>query len=149
MSLLNYPTAPLWRRLVAMVYDLLCILAIALLLAVPLNILASFALNDGEPLGALPFAVSASYFFTVIFFFYTTFWRAKGQTLGMKSWGLHVANELKEGQPLSLGQCMLRIAIGFFSLLIAGLGLWWMLWDKQEKTWHDHASFSRIVYIPK
>lgn len=148
MSDLNLPSAPLWRRLAAMVYDLFNILGISFLLGVILLFSSAQLFNDGEPVGALPFSVAASYFFIIIFFFYSTFWRRKRQTLGMKAWGLRIANELKPEQQLSIGQCILRITIGFFSIGLAGFGFWWALWDKQEKTWHDHASFTRIVFDP-
>ena len=88
MSDINLPSAPLWRRLMAMVYDLFNILGISFLLAAILIPLSSYLLNDGEPVGELPFSVAASYFFIIIFFFYSTFWRRKRQTLGMKAWGL-------------------------------------------------------------
>lgn len=148
MSELNLPVAPLWRRLTAMIYDLLNILGIALLLAVALIMLASAIFNNGDPIGTLPISLTASYFFSVAFFFNMIFWRKKRQTLGMKAWGLVLINE-RENQPISVAQCVLRVGIGFFSLFLGGLGYWWMLWDKQEKTWHDHASFTRVVYIPK
>jgi uncharacterized RDD family membrane protein YckC len=149
MSDINLPSAPLWRRLAAMVYDTFNVMAICLLLAAVLIPAFSHLANNGDPIGELPIPVAASYFFTIIFFFYATFWRRKRQTLGMKAWGLKIANELKPEQPLSIGQCMLRIAIGFFSIGLGGLGFWWALWDKQEKTWHDHASFTRIVFDPE
>jgi uncharacterized RDD family membrane protein YckC len=148
MSDINLPTAPLWRRLAAMMYDLFNIVGICFLLAAMLIPASSYLFNNGEPIGELPIPVAASYFFIVIFFFYTTFWRRQKQTLGMKAWGLSIANELKPQQRLSIGQCILRIVIGFFSLGLAGFGFWWALWDKQEKTWHDHASFTRIVFDP-
>ncbi|MEH6450803.1 MAG: RDD family protein, partial [Oleispira sp.] len=72
---LNLPSAPLWRRLMAMVYDLFNILGISFLLGVILLFSSAQLFNDGEPLGALPFSVAASYFFIIIFFFYSTFWR--------------------------------------------------------------------------
>ena len=149
MSDINLPSAPLWRRLAAMLYDLFNILGISLLLAAILIFSSSQIFNQGEPLGELPIPVAASYFFIVIFFFYSTFWRRKRQTLGMKAWGLRIANELKPQHQLSMGQCMLRIGIGFFSIGLGGLGFWWAMWDKQEKTWHDHASFTRIVFDPE
>jgi len=148
MSDLNLPSAPLWRRLAAMVYDLFNILGISFLLAAILIPSFSYLMNNGDPIGELPIQVAASYFFIIIFFFYSTFWRRKRQTLGMKAWGLRIANELKPQQQLSIGQCMLRISIGLFSIGLAGFGFWWALWDKQEKTWHDHASFTRIVFDP-
>ncbi|MGK0249331.1 MAG: putative RDD family membrane protein YckC [Oleispira sp.] len=149
MSDINLPSAPLWRRLAALVYDLFNVTGISFLLAAILIPASSHLFNHGEPIGELPVPIAASYFFIIIFFFYTTFWRLKKQTLGMKAWGLSIANELKPQQRLSMGQCMLRIAIGFFSIGLAGFGFWWALWDKQEKTWHDHASFTRIVFDPR
>lgn len=149
MSDLNLPSAPLWRRLAAMVYDLFNILGISFLLAAILIPLSSQLFNNGEPVGELPTPVAASYFFIIIFFFYSTFWRRKRQTLGMKAWGLRITNELKPQQQLSIGQCILRITIGFFSIGLFGFGFWWALWDKQEKTWHDYASFTRIIFDPK
>jgi len=131
-----------------MVYDLFNILGISFLLAAILIPSFSYLMNNGDPIGELPIQVAASYFFIIIFFFYSTFWRRKRQTLGMKAWGLRIANELKPQQQLSIGQCMLRISIGLFSIGLAGFGFWWALWDKQEKTWHDHASFTRIVFDP-
>ena len=147
MSDLNLPTAPLWRRLVAMLYDLLNILGISLLLAAILIPSCSHLFNNGEPLGEMPVAVSASYFFSITFLFYMVFWRRNGQTLGMKVWKICLVTELQD-RSLGTGQCMLRVGIGFFSLMLGGIGYWWMLWDKQEKTWHDHASFTRVVYKP-
>ena len=148
MSDVNLPSAPLWRRLAAMVYDLFNIIGISFLLGAILFFSVAQIFNNGEPVGALPFPVTASYFFIIIFFFYSTFWRRKRQTLGMKAWGLRIANELKPQHAMSIGQCMLRIAIGFFSIGLGGVGFGWALWDKQEKTWHDHASFTRIVFEP-
>ena len=123
-------------------------LAVKVLLAAILIPSSSYLLNNGEPIGELPIPLAASYFFIIIFFFYSTFWRRKNQTLGMKAWGLRIVNELEPQKQMSTGQCMLRIAIGFFSIGLAGFGFWWALWDKQEKTWHDHASFTRIVFEP-
>lgn len=148
MSELNLPSAPLWRRLAAFVYDLLNVVGISFLLAAGLIPLMSSLVNNGDPIGQLPVAVSASYFFIIVFFFNMIFWRKKRQTLGMKAWGLVLVNELNTG-PVSVGQCILRIGISFFSIALAGFGYWWMLWDKQEKTWQDHASYTRVVYIPK
>ena len=88
MSDINLPSAPLWRRLAAMVYDLFNIIGISFLLAAIFIPASSYLFNSGEPIGELPIPVAASYFFIIIFFFYTTFWRRQKQTLGMKAWGL-------------------------------------------------------------
>jgi len=33
--------------------------------------------------------------------------------------------------------------------VIFGLGFFWSLLDKQERTWHDMASLTRVVHIPR
>mgnify|MGYP001480312817 CR=1 FL=1 len=146
MSEYNYPTASLSRRLAAMAYDALVLLACLIMVGfVMVGIMA--ALNGGEPPGAFPAPVVMSTLFCICFFYYSTSWRRGGQTIGMKAWRIRLLNE-NHGKPLQVSQCMLRTAIGFFSLLAAGLGFWWMLFDKRQRTWHDIASLTRIVYIP-
>jgi len=38
---------------------------------------------------------------------------------------------------------------GILAWLILGLGFLWILWDKQNRSWHDIYSDSRIVQLPK
>lgn len=147
MSDKNYPTASLARRLAAMVYDGLILLALYIMTGFALIAIIK-ALNNGEFPGTLPAAVNFSVFFIIAFFYYSDSWRRRnGQTIGMKAWGLKLVNE-NDG-PLQLSQCMLRVGIGFFSLVIFGLGFFWMLIDKQQRNWHDMASLTRVVFIPK
>ena len=35
------------------------------------------------------------------------------------------------------------------SLLLGGLGFWWAWVDRQRLTWHDRASGTRLLRIPK
>lgn len=147
MSEVNYPTAPLFRRLAAMVYDGLILIALYIMAGFALVAVIKATNNDQFP-GQLPAAVNLSLMFIIAFFYYSDSWqRRNGQTVGMKAWGLKLVND-NQG-PLQLSQCMLRVGIGFFSLVVCGLGFFWALIDKKQRSWHDIASVSHQVFIPK
>lgn len=146
MSVKNYPTASLLRRLAALVYDALIILAIYIL---PGGLLVTglSALEGSEELVRLSPATALSLIFTISFLYYTYSWQRGGQTIGMKAWRIMLVNE--NPRTLQLSQCMLRCGSGFFSLVLFGVGFWWALIDKKQRTWHDMASLTRVVYMPK
>ncbi|WP_221798069.1 RDD family protein [Oceanobacter mangrovi] len=146
MSDHNYPTAPLLRRLAALAYDALVLLGVFLILGLVIVGIAA-ALNHGEPLGALPGSIVYSLIFCMCFFYYSTSWRRGGQTIGMKAWRIKLVAD--DGKPIRLSHCMLRTGAGFFSLMAFGLGFFWALIDKRQRSWHDMASLTHIVQIPK
>jgi uncharacterized RDD family membrane protein YckC len=65
----------------------------------------------------------------------------------MQVWRIRVQN--KDGSAISLWQALLRFLTAIASWIFGGLGFWWMLWDKQNMSWHDHYSESVIVCLPK
>jgi uncharacterized RDD family membrane protein YckC len=65
----------------------------------------------------------------------------------MQSWGLRVA--LPDGQLLGYKSATLRFVTALVSWLPAGLGFLWQLWDKENLTWHDRLSGSRLTHYPK
>ncbi|MBU2705548.1 RDD family protein [Zooshikella marina] len=147
---ITLPSAPLWRRVAAMFYDALLLLALALLttglylflLALILGaeeVKARSAHNGFDPL-------LASILLFVLFGFFAKFWTVSGQTLGMQVWRVRVQNP--DGSMIRLNQCLLRFMIGMVSLGLGGLGFWWMLVDKDKKTWHDRYSMSNVVLLP-
>lgn len=146
MSEQNYPTASLMRRLAALGYDALVLISLYIVIGFVLVGIAT-ALNDGEPPGAFPMAVNLSVMFSICFFYYSSSWRRGGQSIGMKAWRIKLIN--CNPKPIQLSQCMLRTSIGFFSLVVFGLGFFWPLIDKRQRTWHDMASLTRVVHIPK
>ncbi|MAY14486.1 MAG: hypothetical protein CMI06_04020 [Oceanospirillaceae bacterium] len=148
MSDQNYPTAPLSRRLAALAYDALVLIALYIMLGGLLVTAVSKIIGSPEFVRLSP-AMSMSVMFTICFLYYSHSWRRGGQTIGMKAWGLKLLNDNNKGTGIQLSQCMLRTGVGFFSLLFVGLGFWWMLFDKQQRSWHDIASLTRMVYIPK
>ena len=146
MSDQNYPTAPLYRRLAAMIYDSLIVFALIILAEFVMT--GIYVATNGEPPGGnIPASIHYSVMFIICFFYYTHSWLRGGQTIGMKSWRIKLVSEYKPQMRIS--QCMLRTGVGFFSILVVGLGYWWALFDKRQRSWHDMESMTRIIYMPK
>ena len=134
----NYPNASLVKRLMAMMYDSLLVLAVWMLVGY-----IAIAFNDGQ-------AVEGPWFnsilFVVTYGFFALFWVRSGQTLGMIAWCLRV--EDNDGYALTLKQALLRYLAAFIALG-SGIGYLWMLFSKNKLAWHDSWSNTRIVQLPK
>ena len=150
----QYPRAGLMRRFAAMFYDSL--LSIALLMVVTLIyqqvvlrlVYGSEKLNALSQSGQLDIdPVLSTILLFSLFGFFAKFWTHNGQTLGMQVWGLRVQNP--DGTAIDLWQALLRFFIAIFSWLALGLGYFWMLFDKEKRTWHDRYSESIVVHLPK
>ena len=123
-----------------MFYDSLLLLS-ALLIATALALLAT----KGTLHYHNPFF--RTFLFLICFSFYTWFWLHGGQTLGMRAWRLRL--QRIDGQPITIWQALLRFMAAIPSLALAGLGLLWILVDKDKLAWHDRISESMIVRLPK
>lgn len=132
----------LLRRIGAMLYDTLLIMALLFIATIPF-----IALRGGEPVEAsnnLPYQITLV---VVIYAFFVGFWTQSGRTLGMQSWGLRA--ETGDGRVPSIGQATIRFLVAILSWLPLGLGFWWQLWDKDKMTWHDRLSDTRLMHYPK
>lgn len=132
----------LLRRLGAMLYDGLLVLAVLFMATLPF-----VALRGGEPVEPDDNLVYQLTMLLVIYAFFAFFWTRSGQTLGMRSWRLRL--ETADGALPSWPQASLRFAVAIVSLLPFGLGFLWQLWDRDRLTWHDRASGTRLRYYPK
>lgn len=135
--------AGLIRRLGAMLYDFMIIVAVWMLLGfarLPFLPEGVDAMNDHAGPGF------QSALFLVTFGFFTFFWRRTGQTIGMLAWRIRIQNS--DGSPISLTQSLMRFLSGAFSLICLGLGHFWMLFSASKKTWPDSFSESEVVYVP-
>lgn len=133
---------PLLRRVAAMIYDGLLLFAVLMLIALPF-----IAIRGGEavePRTDLFYRLSLA---AVIYVFFVGFWARSGRTLGMQSWRLQL--ETNDGEHPSLAVASLRFFAALLSWAPVGLGFLWSLWDKDNLTWHDRISKTRIVYYPK
>lgn len=137
--------APLWRRALAALYDLLPLaglLMIATALAVLLARLllpverVDLVLRDGWPRVALQSwlaALTAAY--------YVISWRRGGQTIGMRAWRIAVRSDTGS---LSLRMALLRALVALFLP-----GLLWCLVDRERRALHDLAAGTRVVHLPR
>ncbi len=132
----------LGRRIAAMLYDGLLVLALSIL-----TTLAFIGIRGGEavePDDNYLFQVTLA---VVIFLFFVGFWTKSGRTLGMQSWRLQLRTA--EGNTPTLRAATVRFFAALLSWAPLGLGFLWQLWDKDKLTWHDRISKTRLVYYPK
>ncbi|WP_312143410.1 MULTISPECIES: RDD family protein [Stutzerimonas stutzeri subgroup] len=150
----QFPAAGLVRRLAAMFYDSLLCIALMMVVTLLYQQVLLRLLYGSEQLQQLADAgrldidplLSTLLLFS-LFGFFAKFWTHSGQTLGMQVWGIRIQNA--DGTAIDLWQALLRFLIALVSLLCLGMGYWWILLDKQNRTWHDMYSESQAVQLPK
>ena len=133
----------LLRRLAAMLYDSLLVLALLVLVTVPFYIAAGGGeadIYDDNPLHQAMWIV-------VPFAFFVGFWSTKGRTLGMQSWGLQLEDE--HGRIPGAGRASIRFVAACLSAACLGLGFAWQLLDPERLTWHDRLSGTRLMHYPR
>ena len=135
----NYPNASLVKRLLAMMYDSMLVIAVWMTVS---YIFLFF--NDEQ---AVTGPIYESTLFLVTFLFCALFWTRSGQTLGMIAWRLRVESD--QGQPVSAKQALLRFMAAIISAATLGMGYWWIMFDSDQLSWHDRWSNSRVVQLPK
>ena len=145
-SIDGLPPAGLARRLGALLYDSLLLLA---LLMIGTACFLPFTGGEAVTFDAFPrlTVLHRLVLLLLIVGFYGVFWRRRGQTLGMASWRLRVERE--DGALLGWPDVLARIGAGLVSLVPAGLGWWWILVDRERRAWHDRLSHTRVVVVPK
>ncbi len=148
----QFASPSLLRRLSAMFYDSWLVLGLfflagALLIAIRVAISGQPEVGEHALGGAwrLPtFAVMVA----VCCHFFVYFWVKNRQTLAMQAWRIQVVDDLT-GNNISAQQGYIRFFAAFVSAAVFGLGYLWILIDKEKKSWHDHASGTRLVLLPK
>ncbi len=134
-----HPPALVGWRLLALSYDAFPVLALWFLTAGVFTLLHGDAVRGGW-LGWLEFAT----LWVVAGLYATLSWRRGGQTIGMRPWRLRVV-AADSGGNAPLYCLWLRYAVGSLSLLVAGVGFWWAWIDRDQLTWHDRASGTRML----
>ncbi len=133
--------AGLARRLAAMLYDGLILVALFMFVTATLLIF-----TDGDGISSGNRYYQALLLIISVLFF-IGFWITKGRTLGMLAWRLRV--ERNDGSRLSWKHAAIRLIGATLSLSCAGLGYLWMYADSQRRTWQDRLSDSRVVVTPR
>ena len=123
----------------AAVYDWLLVIALMMVGSVPLVISRGDAIDAGHAGYRLAMV-------TVSLVFFVGFWSRGGQTPGMKTW--HIRLTRRDGESVRPMQAVLRYFCAVLSLLPAGLGFIWMVWDKDGLSWHDRWSGTTLTRVP-
>lgn len=135
----NLPTAGIIRRIAAIVYDTLLLLAV-LFVATAIAV----AINKGQAVSHPLYYLSLA---AICYLFFCWFWTHGGQTLGMRTWRLKLITNSK--MEMTWSEATKRFLLAVIALLPFGAGLLWLLFDSERLAFHDRLSDSKIVYIPK
>ena len=145
-----YQSAPLWRRLGAIIYDTILVLAIWML--VGFVILFVFGINEAQRLEGETVVLDPLYRFILFsamlssaLTFFTWFWTNSGQTLGMQAWKIKIQN--KNGSNISIRQALIRFTLAPLSFGLFGAGYFLMFFNQQQQTLHDKVSKSDVVQV--
>lgn len=145
------PSAYVGRRLLSLVYDLLPVVALWWLLSAVFTLAYTWLGHHDPHENIAPFSLLQWLLWAgcwvVTGLYATASWRRGGQTLGMRPWRIRVV--AVDGTAPTRKALWLRYAVGTVSVLAAGLGLWWGWFDRDRLTWHDRASGTRVVRVPK
>ncbi|RTZ13528.1 RDD family protein [Vibrio aquaticus] len=149
------PPAGLFRRLGALFYDGLIIMAVEMMAAgiivAILHALMAMGLFDAagyadvsdfltnHPIWS---PVYTAYLAFVWIYFFVFFWTRAGQTLGMRAWKLHLRSN--DGSPVSTTQALIRIGTSGFGLANFTVPL-----DPQKRGFHDIWAKTEVVVLPK
>ncbi|TDR51461.1 putative RDD family membrane protein YckC [Halomonas ventosae] len=142
--------AGLGRRLGAMLYDGLLVLAIwIVMVSAHLAVVRLVLEVPAEQVGTgLVQVLSLRLLLAVTaFVFFGFFWTRGGMTLGMQAWRLRV--QTLDGCSITGFQALQRFLVASISLAAFGLGYLWILVDGEKRSWSDIASGTRVVVLPK
>jgi uncharacterized RDD family membrane protein YckC len=140
------PPAGLLRRLAALIYDVLLLVALWMILAACFLPFTGGEAVRWETHPAL-FVLLECAIIGAFVGFYGVFWTRQGHTLGMASWRLRL--ERLDGRLPTWGDTLRRLGAALLSWLPLGLGWWWALIDERRRTWHDMLSRTRVVVMPR
>jgi uncharacterized RDD family membrane protein YckC len=145
------PAALIGWRLLALLYDFLPMLALWMLLSTAFTLGYTYlgdhpARENIAPFSALQWLLWLCCWLATGLYA-TGSWRRGGQTLGMRPWRLQVIDAA--GGEATARALWRRYAVATLSLLAAGLGFWWAWIDRDRLTWHDRASGTRMIRLPR
>lgn len=137
-NMIQQPPVPasFFRRLSAISYDLLILLA---LLMVGTWILMPF--TGGEAIDAEN-RIYQLYLLGIGCGYYLFLWRYGGQTVGMRAWRLRL--QTSTGLPLTWQIASKRLGWAIITLLPFGLGLWVALFHPYKQTLYDILAGTKV-----
>lgn len=144
-------TPSLLRRLMAVLYDTMLVIPLALAvtaLSIALKAQLVGGVVPGQPaLTGLAYVLNLVLVLAAIAAFFIGFWTRAERTLGMQAWRLRIRQP--DGRPITPRQASIRLGMALVSAACGGLGYWSILWDREKRSWHDRVSGTRVVLLPK
>lgn len=140
------PSAGVLRRLGAMFYDLLLVVALMMVVTAVLLPFTGGEAITSERFGAWEHAYHMLLLLVFVLFF-GVFWTRRGQTPGMTAWRLRIQRE--DGSLLSWGDVIRRLGAAGVALCLGGVGYWWLWIDRDRLAWPDRWTRTRVVVLPK
>lgn len=132
-------TPSLLRRLASMVYDGLLVFTLLLVATFPFVGLTGGVITPATRI------VLQIYLLFVCATYFVWFWLHGGQTLPMKTWKIRLLT--RTGNPVGIGQGILRFSTALLGIACAGFGLLWALWDRDRQFLHDRISGTCLVQL--
>ena len=132
----SLPTAGLWRRISAMIYESFLLLA---LLFIADYLFLALTHNSSSPLLK---ALLQAYLLLMMAGYFSWSW-LRGQTLAMKTWRIRVVS--RECTSLTLKQALLRFVLALILVPAFGISLIWALFDRDKQFLHDRLDDTRLV----
>ena len=170
-NLASYPRAPVWRHLLAMVYDLFLI--IPLLMVTSALLVWIYGPVETATERAVPAWQQWILALIALVAFFGTFWRQQGQTLGMQAWRVKLVTQDDPSKQVTWRQVITRVAVASLPLLAALLpfmyfdvndapsviyvlsallavaGVLWRFTNASRHYLHDMLSGTELLQTPK
>ena len=134
---LRAATPGIGRRLLSLIYEILLLIAVALLAGGAAAVLAQITSPAHTRLFTRinGLAAVAAYF--------AWQWQRSGQTLPMKTW--HMRLEKVDGTRVELPRALLRAALATAGYLLLGVSVIWAFIDRDRQFLHDRLAGTRLV----
>lgn len=146
-------------RFIAILVDMLLVIAVMIVVGLTARLLMSFfRLDDvivkvldsmtevSKPAQSLfrGLAALGSFYFIFFLYYITMHSVTAGMTIGKSLMGLRVVR--MDGAPLAVGRCTRRYVTFILAALPLLLGLLWVIVDDRRQGWHDKLSNTCVIY---
>ncbi len=138
----DLPPPGFLRRLGAMFYDSLLLLALLMMLSYPY-----VWLTGGDKPDLIVRTLYQLYLLVICFLYFGGFWVRGGQTLGLRTWRMKLVSD--DGGPITWAMALKRFVYALLSLICLGLGFLWILHDRDKLAWHDRWSGTKLIRLQK
>ncbi|SFN17445.1 Uncharacterized membrane protein YckC, RDD family [Dokdonella immobilis] len=142
----TFESAPLWRRLAALLYDALVLVAIWMG-AAALVLLAFRGEVDVAHQPPLYHFVLQGVLLVLTALYFIVSWTRGGQTIGMRAWRVSILDA--KGHFPDTRRSLARFLLATGSALLLGVGFVWCLFDPDRRALHDILARTRMVHLHK